>query len=163
MWTGTPPVGACCVATAVCACSFVSRVGSVFRWRRVPDACSCCVSFAIWFLASDSWARRSSVDVGIAFATPAAAASTVALTADVAGLCTDSRAAPRFVLSAGRDSGRETGPTGSSVAVRCGVASASGDGDGSCARSSRWVAPLVCGGVAAALSAGRKLTLIFFS
>lgn len=115
-------------------------------------------------LASFSWASMSWLDVGIALATLAAAALTDAPTPDavpeVAGLKVSRRISPRFLLSDGRDSGRETDPTGCSVEPRWGV-TASGEGDGS--RDSRWeAAPLVLG-VAIESSAGRKTTLIFFS
>ena len=100
----------------------------------------------------------------MAFATLAAAALTDAPTPDavpeVAGLKVSRRISPKFLLSDGRDSGRETDPTGCSVEPRWGV-TASGDGDGSI--DSRWeTAPLVLG-VALESSAGRKTTLIFFS
>jgi hypothetical protein len=97
----------------------------------------------------------------MAFDTRVAAADTVAATPpDVAGLYTSSLISPRCLLPAGRSSGRETGPDGS-CRLRWGV-TASGVAE---ATSDSRLAPLTRAGVvaAAAPSAGRKRTLIFFS
>jgi hypothetical protein len=65
---------------------------------------------------------------------------------------------PRFLLSAGRSCGRETGPVALSAKPRAGVPD-SGEGEGS---SESRLAPLVLTGVEAS-PAARKRTLIFFS
>lgn len=100
--------------------------------------------------------------MGIALDTAAAAAPTLDVTPDVAGLYADSRASPRFLLPAGRDSGRETDPTGVSVEPRWGVTASVEGGDET--MESSYFTPLVFAGVERpSASAGRKMTRIFLS
>ena len=110
-------------------------------------------------MASSSCACRLADD-GRAFVTLAAAADTVDLTLpEEAGLKVSFWISPRSLLSDGRSAGTEMGPAASDT-PRCGVTASSDDGEES--RDSR-LTPFVLAGVAAASSAGRKRTLIFFS
>lgn len=155
--TDTPPAGAARESTADARGAFEPLEVSTLRWRSPASAC--CVRRAICALASLSCAWSSACDVGMAFVTLAAAAATEApIPPDVAGLNVSFLISPRFLLSAGRSCGRETGPVALSAKPRAGVLD-SGDGEGT---SESRLAPLALAGVEAS-PAGRKRTLIFFS